>query len=70
MSQATDLNLATRPSNLDAVPSLLEEVNALQKSLADGGEATRHALVGKVRGLFQALQTPRELMVQHTWADV
>lgn len=70
MVQTADLAAATRPSNIDDVPRLLEEVNKLYGGLKSGGEAARHELVNKVRTLNQALQTPRELMVQHTWADV
>lgn len=70
MTQTIDLSSATRPSNIDDVPRLLEEVNSLQSNMEGGGETARHELVNKVRTLGQALQTPRELMVQHTWADV
>ena len=70
MSEEADLALATRPSNLNAAPRLIEDITALHGKLEEGGEATRHELVNKVRSLCQALQTPREQMVQHTWADV
>ncbi|MBE3044539.1 hypothetical protein IMZ48_18620 [Candidatus Bathyarchaeota archaeon] len=70
MSQTADLALATRPGNADAVPRIIEEINALQGHLKDGGEAIRHELVIKARSLVQALQTPREQMLQHNWADV
>lgn len=70
MSQITDLTAAARSSNIDGVSRLLEEVNRLHSNLERGGEVARHELVNKVRTLGQVLQTPRELMVQHTWADV
>jgi hypothetical protein len=70
MSQAVDLSLATRASDPDAVPGLIEDVNALHGSWKDGDEETRHKLVIKTRKLLQSLLTPREQMVQHTWADV
>ena len=70
MSLTANLALATRPGNADAVPSIIEEINALQGRLKEGGEATRHELVIKARTLVQALQTPREQMLQHNWADV
>ncbi|RYP48548.1 hypothetical protein DL768_005587 [Monosporascus sp. mg162] len=69
MSQAVDLSLATRPSNPDAVPGLIEDINGLQSSLKDGDEETRHKLAIKARSLFQSLLSPREQMLQHTWAD-
>ncbi len=70
MAQTVDLAAAIRPSNINDVPRLLDEVNKLYGRLEDGGDAAPHELVNKVRALGQALQTPRELMVQHTWADV
>ncbi|KAB5555037.1 S-adenosyl-L-methionine-dependent methyltransferase [Coniochaeta sp. 2T2.1] len=68
MSGTVDLSIATAPSNADAVPALIEDINALNKSWKDD-EETRHALVVKTRSLLQSLLTPREQMVQHTWAD-
>lgn len=70
MSQTVDLTLATRASDPDAVPGLIEEINALQRSSKEGDEETRHKLVIKTRSLLQSLLTPREQMLQHTWADV
>lgn len=70
MPQEVDLSLATRPSDLDAVPGLIEKINRLQGSLKNGDEETRHKLAIKARGLLQSLLTPREQMLQHTWADV
>lgn len=70
MAQAVDLSVATRPSDPETVLRLVEDINALSKNLTDGGESTRHELFIKARSLVQSLQTPRELMLQHTWADV
>ncbi|KAK1638873.1 S-adenosyl-L-methionine-dependent methyltransferase [Colletotrichum phormii] len=57
MAEDLDLSLATRPSDYTA------------KKLVEGDEETRHELVIKTRSLLKSLQTPREQMVQHTWAD-
>lgn len=70
MSKTVDLSLATRPSDADAVPGLLQDLNALQGIWIEGDEETRHRMVVKARSLLQSLLTPREQMVQHTWADV
>lgn len=70
MAQEISLSVATRPNNAEAVPLLVEDINALHKNLKDGDEETRHKLFLKARSLVQSLQTPREIMVQHTWADV
>ncbi|KAK3388783.1 S-adenosyl-L-methionine-dependent methyltransferase [Sordaria brevicollis] len=69
MSETVDLSLATRPSDADAVPGLLQDLNALQGTWTEGDEETRHKMVVKARSLLQSLLTPREQMVQHTWAD-
>ncbi|KAK7429787.1 hypothetical protein QQZ08_003632 [Neonectria magnoliae] len=69
MAQTVDLASATRPSNPDAVSQLIENINVLHKNLEAGGEETRHELLIKARSLVQSLQTPREIMLQHTWAD-
>jgi len=70
MSHAVDLSLATRASNPDAVPGLVEDINRLQRNLKDGDEEARHELAIKARSLLQSVLTPREQMLQHTWADV
>lgn len=70
MAQSIDLSIATQPNNLGDVPRLIEELGALQRSLEAGGNDARHDMFLKARSLVQSLSTPRELMVQHTWADV
>lgn len=70
MSSTVDLALATKPTNIHAVPQLIESINELSRGLAEGGEQSRHQLVIKTRNLMQALLTPREQMVQHIWANV
>lgn len=70
MTEPLDLSVATRASNLDAVSGLIQDINKLHAVFKDGGEETRHELILKARSLLHSLQTPRELMVQHTWADV
>jgi hypothetical protein len=70
MVDSVDLSLATRPGDIDAVTSLIEELSKLQKGLENGDENTRHEMLVKARSLVHSLQTPREIMIQHTWADV
>ncbi|KAF5007202.1 hypothetical protein FDECE_6464 [Fusarium decemcellulare] len=69
MAETVDLSLATRANNLQAVPNLVEDIKVLSKNLEAGSENVRHELFLKARSLVQSLQTPRELMLQHTWAD-
>lgn len=70
MSQAVDLTLATSASNPGAVPALVEDINTLHRNWKEGDEETRHKLAIKARSLAQCLLTPREQMLQHTWAEV
>ncbi|KAF4462492.1 S-adenosyl-L-methionine-dependent methyltransferase [Fusarium albosuccineum] len=69
MAETVDLSLATRTNNLQAVPDLVKDIDTLSKNLDTGGENARHELFLKARSLVQSLQTPCELMLQHTWAD-
>lgn len=70
MTTKIDLVLATTANDLPAVPQLVEDVSKLAKTLEGGGDAARHALLLKARTLVQALETPRETMIKHTWAQV
>ncbi|KAF4956257.1 hypothetical protein FSARC_11656 [Fusarium sarcochroum] len=69
MADLVDLALATRPSNMDAVEGLIKELSALQKDLHDGKHLMTGIIATKARTLVQSLQTPCEMMMQHTWAD-
>lgn len=71
MSKTTvDLSLATRPSDADAVSGLIKDLDGLNQNWKEENEETRLKMVVKARSLLQSLLTPREQMVQHTWADV
>ncbi|KAF5548953.1 O-methyltransferase [Fusarium mexicanum] len=69
MTEPVDLSFATRPGNIDAVEDLIQELSGLQKDLNHGDENIRQTMLVKARTLVHSLQTPREIMVQHTWAD-
>ena len=70
MAESVDLSFATRPGNIDAVGDLVQELSTLQRDLNHGDENIRQTMLVKARTLVHSLQTPREIMVQHTWADV
>lgn len=70
MSATVDLSLATRPTDADAVPGLIDNLTSLHENWTEDDEETRHKMVVKARSLLQSLMTPREQMLQHTWADV
>ncbi|KAI1039420.1 hypothetical protein LB505_002641 [Fusarium chuoi] len=69
MAEPVDLSFATRPGNIDAAGDLIQELSILQRDLNHGDENIRQAMLVKARTLVHSLQTPREIMVQHTWAD-
>ncbi|KEY68876.1 hypothetical protein S7711_03811 [Stachybotrys chartarum IBT 7711] len=64
-----DVNVASAPNDIGAVPRLVKELQDGLASLADGGHAARHELLIKARTLTQALETPRETMVKHCWGQ-
>lgn len=73
-SSPADLETVIAPCKSDAVPKLLAEVtaagDAFSKAGGDKATAERLALLKKTRELTHALETPREIMIQHLWADV
>ncbi|KAK7947010.1 O-methyltransferase- family 2 [Apiospora aurea] len=60
---------ATTPSNLAAVPHLIKELAEEAQCLESGCNEARQALAVKARTLVQALETPRETMIKHCWAQ-
>ncbi|KAK8024422.1 O-methyltransferase- family 2 [Apiospora rasikravindrae] len=60
---------ATTPSNLAAVPHLIKEIAQGAGCLESGCHEVRQALAIKARTLLQALETPRETMIKHCWAQ-
>lgn len=65
-----DIGLAVRACNADAVPGLLNELFALEKSSPIDHEDTRISLLTLASSLINALETPRETMIKHNWAQV
>lgn len=66
-TQKVSITAATDP---DAVSSLIKELSALGAGFsADSSEDLRLDLVQKARTLWKALETPRETMIRHCWAQ-
>ncbi|CAJ2508351.1 Uu.00g133770.m01.CDS01 [Anthostomella pinea] len=64
-----DVSVALAPADLQAVPKLLEDMTKdLGKLNAEDQEA-RHEFLLKARTLVQSLETPRETMIKHCWAQ-
>lgn len=70
MSNTVELADAVRPSNPDAVPALIESLNANAKDFKPDDKAQRHQLLADTRKLLHSLQTPRETMLEQIWANV
>ncbi|ROV89736.1 hypothetical protein VPNG_10189 [Cytospora leucostoma] len=64
-----DVAIAINPTDLESVPRLVKDINEGVKSLTTGGHQARHELVIKARSLMLALETPRETMIKHCWAQ-
>jgi hypothetical protein len=65
-----DVSIALRANDLKNVPSLASEIASLGSTVVDGDYHARHALLRKARALVTALETPRETMIKHNWAEV
>lgn len=70
MADTVDFSIAVRPNDLEAVPGIVKGIVEKANSLSPGDETARHALLIQARSLVQALETPRETMTKHTWAQV
>ena len=65
-----DMSVALKANNLTAVPNLAKGISSLSAAAADGNEQARLDLVEKARQLVRSLETPRETMIKHCWAQV
>lgn len=64
------VSTALSPNNLTAVPACTENIRALVVDLPMKDDAARLELLAHARSLVQALETPRETMIKHCWAQV
>lgn len=68
-SEEPDVSIALNPANIDAVPSLIKEINALSGDLYSDDPTARLKLMAKAKSLWQSLETPRETMLRQVWAE-
>ncbi|KAJ5360025.1 hypothetical protein N7517_009216 [Penicillium concentricum] len=61
--------VATSPSMPELVPNLVNQISSLGKSVSLHDYTDRIALVEAAQSLVYALQTPREAMNRHCWAQ-
>ncbi|KAI1852959.1 hypothetical protein JX265_012848 [Neoarthrinium moseri] len=69
MRDQIDIKLATSPNDISAVSNLAAGISSLASTLDKNDDAARHTLLLKARTLVQALETPGETMIKHTWAQ-
>ncbi|KAJ5095566.1 O-methyltransferase family 2 [Penicillium alfredii] len=69
-SRPVDLSSAARPNRIEQVPILLKDITESVNSLTKGTDEDRKDVLVKCRALVQAVQTPRETMVDHCWGQM
>lgn len=63
--------VAVSPNDANSVPSILGSIQTLEKnfSISQNDKARQH-LLAEARHLVRSLETPRETMIKHCWAQV
>lgn len=64
------VDVAVSPNDGDNVSSIMESIESLGKSFSPSDDASRIQLLSEARQLVRALETPRETMIKHNWAQV
>ncbi|CAM1504819.1 Fc.00g024100.m01.CDS01 [Cosmosporella sp. VM-42] len=64
-----DVSIALHANDVEAVPGLLKEITTFSESFQKNDEEARLQLMAKAKTLWQALETPRETMIRHCWAQ-
>ncbi|KAK4033599.1 Demethylsterigmatocystin 6-O-methyltransferase [Parachaetomium inaequale] len=67
--EPVDISVALRPNDPERVPSLIEDISVAGNALNHDESAGRLRLLEKARDLVRALETPRETMIKHLWAQ-
>lgn len=65
-----DVSIALKATDADAVPHLIKEITALGETFDKEDSDARLKLMAKAKSLWQSLETPRETMLRHCWAEV
>lgn len=64
------VEVAISPNDADAVISTIESIQAFGKTFSPTDNFGRQKLLAEARRLVRALETPRETMIKHNWAQV
>ena len=62
--------VAISPNDPTKIPSTIESIQSLGSSFSANDDAIRRQLLAEARNLVRALETPRETMIKHNWAQV
>lgn len=64
------LAIALAPNDMQNVPNIVEDISNFSVNIEEKGDLARQQLAEKARTLVRALETPRETMIKHCWAQV
>jgi hypothetical protein len=64
------LDVAISPNDPSKIPSTIESIKSLGNAYSTTDDAVRRQLLAEARQLVRALETPRETMIKHNWAQV
>jgi hypothetical protein len=64
-----DLSIIANPVGLVVVPGLLNEISALGSESSYHNRNGRLLLLKKAKALITSLETPRETVTRHVWAE-
>jgi hypothetical protein len=64
------VEVAISPNDAGAVTSTIESIHSLGKTFSPDDNFGRQKLLAEARRLVRSLETPRETMIKHNWAQV
>lgn len=70
VSMSVPVSTALSSSNPAIVPACAKDIARLGETFSSTDSATRQELLRRSRELVLALETPRETMIRHCWAEV
>jgi hypothetical protein len=63
------VEVAISPNDAEAVSGTIESIQTLGKTFSSADNFGRQKLLAEARRLVRALETPRETMIKHNWAQ-
>jgi hypothetical protein len=68
-SGSVAMSIALEANDMEHVPTILKGIEEAGQQLSVDNSATRLKLLERARDLVRALETPRETMIKHCWAE-